>query len=165
MYNKQKKAEVIYNLYFALGENRSLAKLKRYLEEHYPNNPEMNPSLPTLKRWSRQYNWRLRAQQGDVEVRKKMKDDVLQDVVDIKAEYRKLIRGTLAEAVKAVKEMKKKKIVMNVGKVKDYVMLVDAMERLMRLEMELLGESGEGTVVVNITGDLLPKKDNGSQPA
>ena len=161
MNSKMKNAEIIYNLYFALGKDRSIAKLKKYLEEHYPNNPAMNPSIPTLKRWSRRYNWRLRAQQGDVEVNKRLKNEVLQDVVDIKAEYRKLIRATLKRTIDAVKRMKDRKVVLDVVKVKDFALLVDSMERLIKLDLELLGENVDGGVIVNITGDLLPRKNNG----
>ena len=156
VYNNE-KAEQIFNIYYAMGKDRSLVKLEQLLREKFPNNPELNPSIATLKRWSRQYNWQLRIQQRQVEETKRLRDQIINDIVDEKAEYRKILRGILSEGIKSIKKLKDEKRILDIKHMRDYRELVSAVRELIELEMELVGERDEG-ITVNITGDLIPKK-------
>ena len=76
-----------------------------------PERPQGVPSLRTLKRWSKAFNWQERVIQRDIEVARGSEREQIASIIRTKANYRKeiaeslkIIRPALAITVKKLKK-------------------------------------------------------------
>ena len=135
----------VFELYYAMGSDRSLAKLC----QKYPNDM---PKLITLKSWSKAFNWQERVEQRDIENSKalqdKLKPETNKIIVNTKADYRAEIKTQLGilKAIlnKTIKDIKEGVIIdiANTGDLKD---VVNSYEKLCKLDLTIMGEVTEIT--------------------
>jgi len=131
-----------FDKYYAMGEDRKLASLVSYCDV----------TETTVKRWSRSFNWQMRIAQRDLENGKKIMAKTDETVVNTKADYREDIRRVL-QPVKAainkviVKDPKTGKLGVNliVDDARQLAALVGALDRMVKLDMLLMGEADSRT--------------------
>jgi len=131
----------IFELYYSMGSDRSLAKL----HQKYPND---TPTIDTLKNWSKAFNWQARVEQRDIEnsraLEDKLKPKTNKIIVNTKADYRAEIKAQLgilkALLNKVIKDIKEGNIidVENTGDLKD---VINSYEKLSKLDLLMMGES------------------------
>ncbi|MFV9677033.1 MAG: hypothetical protein ACNYVW_05205 [Methanosarcinales archaeon] len=73
-----------FNVYYALGEKRSLAKLHQSLAKAAPD--EKVPALRTLKGWSHSFSWQQQLLNRDKEIGQKVEQRIVRDEVDFRVE-------------------------------------------------------------------------------
>lgn len=122
----------IFDIYFAMGENRSLAKLYDALSSGLCQEYDgVVPSYPTVKYWSKKFNWQERITQRNIELSKKMEQKTNTTVLNQKADYRKIIKEAIDDWYKKFSD----------GKAGPEN--VSDLERLMKLDLLLMGEATE----------------------
>lgn len=122
----------IFDIYFAMGENRSLAKLHDALcNGLHQTDTKLTPGYDTLKGWSRKFNWQDRITQRNIELSKRMEQKTNTTVLNQKADYRKIIKEAIDDWYKKFSD----------GKAGPEN--VSDLERLMKLDLLLMGEATE----------------------
>jgi nitrate reductase NapAB chaperone NapD len=139
-----------FELYYAMGENRSLENL----HQKYPND---TPKIDALKKWSKAFNWQQRVEQRDIENSKaledKLKPQTNKTIVNTKADYRAEIKTQLGilKAIlnQAINDIKEKRIikVANTNELKD---VVNSYEKLSKLDLLMMGEATERSEDISI---------------
>lgn len=124
---QQKEA---FEFYYAMGQDRNLEKVA----EQFTKSPR------TVYEWSRKFNWQERIAQRDIEVSKKMAEKTINAVADEKANYRKLIKLAIAQFANGLRD----------GDIK--IRSVSDLEKLIKLDLTLMGEFSEITKVENNVG-------------
>lgn len=119
---QQKEA---FEYYYSLGSERELRKVAEHVGKAYR----------TVLEWSRCFGWSERVIQYDIEASKKLKERTIKTVVEEKANYRKLIKAMVGQVVQDFQK----------GELKANNIL--DLERLIKLDMMLLGESTDITTV------------------
>lgn len=109
-----------FELYWNMGAKRSLEAIAN----------ACNKSTRTIGEWSRQFRWKDRILQKEIEETDE-KGSVANAVIDAKAEYRQIIRALVATFVKDYKEGK-----IRIKNIQDF-------ERLVKLDLLLLGDPTE----------------------
>ena len=145
----------VFELYYTMGSNRSLAKLC----QKYPNDM---PKLVTLKSWSKAFNWQLRVEQRDIENNKslenKLKPETNKVIVNSKADYRAEIKtqiGILKAILNKVIQDFKNNEILDVDNVKDLEKVINSYEKLCKLDLLMMGENlDKQEVIINIIGEV-----------
>lgn len=106
-----------FEYYYMLGNERSLGKVAS----------KFNISRPTATIWSQQLNWDERIRERDNKNMQTIRDRNDEDVVASMESYRKIIRASVGDYIKRLKDGKVK-----IDTVKDFTQLV-------KLDMELCG--------------------------
>ncbi|GAI80662.1 unnamed protein product, partial [marine sediment metagenome] len=83
----------IYDLYYVMGKERSLTKLREKLMS--PECHQDVTSLRTLKRWSKAFNWQERIEQRDIEISRGLEIKTNETVISIKAGFKAEIKVQL----------------------------------------------------------------------
>lgn len=109
-----------FDLYYSMGEKRSLEAVAS----------ACNKSTRTIGEWSRQYKWKDRILQREIEETAE-KGSTSNAVTAVKAEYRQIIRALVATFVKDYKQ----------GKIK--IKNIQDFERVVKLDLLLLGDPTE----------------------
>lgn len=110
-----------FEYYYMLGPERSLGKVAT----------KFNISRPTATVWSQKLNWDQRIIERDNKNMQAIRDKNDEDVVSNMESYRKIIRASVGDYIKRLKDGKVK-----IDTVRDFTQLV-------RLDMELCGYIGE----------------------
>lgn len=84
MTEKQKHRDT-FEIYYGMGDNKSLVKLHQLLSETTPKSLQKVPSLDTLKLWSRNFNWQERVLIRDKEVADKVEKKVVSSNIEKRA--------------------------------------------------------------------------------
>ena len=91
--------------YWNLGADRSLPKLHLKYANDVPKGQKVSPSLPTLKSWSKKYNWQERIMLRNKDIASGTERKAIQDEIDIRAEaisdmreYLKYLKAAAASA-------------------------------------------------------------------
>jgi len=152
----------IFDIYYSLGDKRSFEKLREKLKTA-PNATKMIPSLTTLKRWSKKFNWQERIQQRDAEISKGLEKKINQDIVNEKAEHRKLIKAILNELKRSlieyqneIKEGIKPAQIETIKDLKDISQIIDT---LIKLDLNILGEPLTQNINLIISEKYLPSDE------
>ena len=152
----------IFDIYYSLGDKRSFEKLREKLKTA-PNATKMIPSLTTLKRWSKKFNWQERIQQRDAEISKGLEKKINQDIINEKAEHRKLIKAILNELKRSlieyqneIKEGIKPAQIETIKDLKDISQIIDT---LIKLDLNILGEPLTQNVNLIISEKYLPSDE------
>ena len=124
-----------FDYYYTLGVQRSY----KLVSEKY------GYSQTTIANWARSFNWQERIQLRDIEITRKLQQKTDNTIISTKANYRKIIQATISTYVD---QLKKKNV--TVKSIRD---LVD----LMRLDMELLGETPQEEIKIIIEDAIYPE--------
>ena len=146
----------VFELYYTMGRHRSLSKL-------YQTYPKDMPKLPTLKNWSKAFNWQQRVEQRDIENNKsledKLKPETSKAIVNSKADYRADIKtqlGILKAILNKVIQDFKSNNVLDVDNVKDLEKVINSYEKLTKLDLSIMGENlDKQEIIININGDTI----------
>ncbi|AKQ08567.1 putative terminase small subunit [Bacillus phage vB_BceS-M2] len=110
-----------FELYYAMGESRSLRQLAKQLKK----------SVSTISVWNSSFNWQERIEIRDTEVAKaftKKAAETNDTVVNMKANFHKMLKVLIAQSIEEIK----------LGKIK--VTSARELIEVMRFDLELLGE-------------------------
>lgn len=123
----QKKA---FEIYYMLGEKRSLRAVAE----------EIGRTERTVAGWSRSFNWVSRVTQRNIEDAKNRREEQINtQITDVRTKYRIIINNFMAQLSKDVLDGKIK-----IRNVQDY-------ERLVKLDLLLMGEAVERTEITGTT--------------
>ena len=126
----QRKA---FELYYGLGDKRSLRAVAETIGR----------TERTVAGWSRSFNWVARVTQRNIEDAQNSKEaKITAELTDVRTRYRILINNLLAEFSRDIAQGKVK-----VKSISDY-------ERLVKLDMLLMGEATERTEVAGNSMDV-----------
>jgi len=152
----------IFDIYYSLGDKRSLEKLNETLK-NTPEYSDKTPSLDTLKSWSKKFNWQERIQQRDAEISKGLEKKINQDIINEKAEHRKLIKAILNELKRSlieyqneIKEGIKPAQIVTIKDLKDISQTIDT---LIKLDLNILGEPLTQNINLIISEKYLPSDE------
>ena len=131
-----------FDEYYAMGKDRNLVAVAR----------QCSAGERTVARWSKDFNWQGRVAQRDLENGKKIMAKTDETVVNTKADYRRDIRLVL-QPIKAaineviVKDPKTGELGVNliVDDARQLAALVGALDRMVKLDMLLMGEADSRT--------------------
>ena len=116
--------------YYTLGAERSLQRVADKLGVTYKS----------VQIWNQSFNWAERITQRDVEIKKRVDNKVIKQVVDDivkeKANYRKVVKLAIGKIIEEIRDGKMS------YKIQD-------LDKLIRLDMFLLGESDSTVRVEN----------------
>ena len=132
MKEKQKHLEA-FEYYYSLGDNRSLTAVAK----------KFKVSINSVVKWRKAFNWDLRVQQRDIENAQKLKEKINLDVVNTKADYRKTIHAMHQMLKKSLKEYVERNKPAEIKTVRDLARVADILEKLVTLDMKLVGETEE----------------------
>ena len=123
----QKKA---FEIYYMLGEKRSLRAVAE----------EIGRTERTVAGWSRSFNWVSRVTQRNIEDAKNRREEQINtQITDVRTKYRIIINNFMAQLSKDVLDGK-----INIRNVQDF-------ERLVKLDLLLMGEAVERTEITGTT--------------
>jgi len=152
----------IFDIYYSLGDKRSLEKLNETLK-NIPEYSDKTPSVITLKKWSKKFNWQERIQQRDAEISKGLEKKINKDIINEKAEHRKLIKAILNELKRSlieyqneIKEGIKPAQIETIKDLKDISQIIDT---LIKLDLNILGEPLTQNVNLIISDKYLPSDE------
>jgi hypothetical protein len=115
-----------FEVYYLMGDVRSVRKVAK----------EVGKSSTTIQNWSNQFNWQERVEIRDTTVKKafeKQVEKVDDTIVNIKAQYHKVLKFVIAEALKDIQSGKLK-----ITSVRDLIGVIE-------LDLTLLGEEDRRT--------------------
>ena len=121
-----------FEYYYGLGDKRS----QRLVAGKY------GVSGKTIAKWSKAFNWQERIELRDMENSRLLEKKTNNTIVNEKANYRKLIKAAISTFVGNL----------NAGKVD--VLSVQDMERLVKLDLLLMGEATERDEIIQIVDDI-----------
>lgn len=107
----------IFEYYYTLGDDRTIGKVA----------DKFNVSHTTLSKYKKVFNWDDRVRQRDMEIYQQLRNENNEEIKDTLESYRKVIKASVAEYIKNLKNRKIK-----VDNVKDFKMLVE-------LELKICG--------------------------
>lgn len=134
----------VFEEYYMMGNDRSFSKLVE----------KVGLSMTTIKRYSGAFNWAKRIEQRDLDNTKEIERRTNEIVVNSKAMYRETIKTLTDQFIRDVKEGKIK-----IRNILDY-------ERIVRLDLELMGVNSDAQIVDNIStlAEALNKSGWGNIP-
>ena len=131
-----------FEYYYSLGKERSLVAVSC----------QYDVSERTVARWSKTFSWQERIELRDIEISKKLEEKTNTTIVNEKANYRKIIKASIATFVERLK-----------NKEVDVTTIAD-LERLIKLDLLLMGEATEQSKIewllpecANLSGEELIK--------
>ena len=122
-----------FELYYGLGEKRSLKAVAETIGR----------TERTVAGWSRSFNWVARVTQRNIENAQNKRDEAVNtQLTDVRTRYRVIINNFMAELAKRVAK----------GEIK--VRNIQDFERLVKLDLLLMGEATDRTEAVGGVRDL-----------
>jgi hypothetical protein len=148
----------IFELYYAMGNSRSLEKLLKKLHQ---DGTKTAPSMRTLKRWSNEFNWQQRVEQRDIENSKaledKLKPQTNKTIVNTKADYRAEIKTQLGilKAIlnKSIEKIKARDII-DISNTNDLKDVINSYTKLCDMDLKLMGEATDIHEFRELDGNL-----------
>lgn len=120
------KHKEAFEFYYSLGSVRSYQKVAE----------EYKVTLKSVAQWSKSFNWQERIAQRDIEIGQQLKEKTMDTIINEKANYRKIVKLAMSQLVES----------MRAG---EMTYRIQDLERLIRLDMYLLGESEANVKVEN----------------
>ena len=120
------KHKEAFEFYYSLGDVRSYQKVAE----------EYGVTLKAVAQWSKSFNWQERIAQRDIEIGQQLKEKTMDTIINEKANYRKIVKLAMSQLVES----------MRAG---EMTYRIQDLERLIRLDMYLLGESEANVKVEN----------------
>lgn len=115
---KQREA---FEVYYMMGDERSVRKVAK----------QVNKSATTIQNWATMFNWRERVEIRDTQVKRQFDSQMEKSndtIVNIKAQYHKLLKFTIGEALKDIQDGK-----LRITSIRDLLGVIE-------LDLSLLGE-------------------------
>lgn len=125
-----KRIVQMFEYYYTLGEDRKLQAVA----------DNFNISLTSVRKYSKQFNWDGRIEERDSQVLRELRDRNNEELVDNLDLYRKVIKASVADYIKRLKDKKVK-----VESVKDFVKLVELEMKVCGFRSQILEEKMEAT--------------------
>jgi len=124
-----------FEYFYSLGDKRSLAQVEN----------KFRISEQTAINWSYSFNWKERVEQRDIENAKKLAQKTDMSIVNTKANYRKEIKDSLRiiRAAIGTAILKLKSGELTVYSMADLNQLITAQDKLMKLDLLMMGEATE----------------------
>lgn len=118
-----------FEYYYLLGDDRSTLKVSQQFHVNHR----------TVQYWADSFGWPERVAQRDIEIAQELQRKTLKDIVDTKANYRKIIKIAVKNLVDNLTEQDEE------GNPKIKVTSIADLEKLVKLDMLLMGEYTEVT--------------------
>jgi len=125
-----------YEYFFSLGVDRSYPKVAE----------KFNVTIQSVYNWGRSFGWAERIVERNAKIAKRVRQKLDTEIVDFKAGYRKdiynnlkIIKGIILTVIDPVT----KRIKLAVKTPNDLAVLVTAMEKLIKLDLELIGDDAK----------------------
>jgi len=136
---KNANVDEAFEYFYSLGAGRSMKKVG----EHF------HVTLRTVQNWAKTYNWRMKLDQRDVEIAKKMGEKTTNAILNEKANFRKDIKAAMAPIRDIlsglIKKVQAQENPIKVSSAKDYKDLLLVYKELVRLDLLLVGEATDKT--------------------
>jgi transposase len=110
-----------FEYYYGMGKDRSLSQVAS----------RFDVTVQAVGKWSSSFNWQERIEQRDIENGKRLAKKTDDTIVETKANYRKIIKACIAQAVEKIRNRE-----LTAATIQD-------LERLIKTDMLLLGEATE----------------------
>ena len=134
----------IFEQYYVMGKDRSLAKLREKLMSLERRQDVVN--LRTLQRWSKAFNWQERVEQRDIEIGRGLEIKTNETVMNIKAGFKAEIKVQLnifkVMLNKLIEKFKNDEMI-EIKNLDHLKIVVDSYEKLIKLYLTLIGEASE----------------------
>lgn len=130
------KHKEVYEYYYGLGEKRSCQAVGN----------KFAISRQSIQKWSKAFNWQKRTEQRDIEIGEQLKKKTNKIVLNTKADYREEIQQNIKILKSAIRtafikgQDGKLKLNIAVTSVSDLNQIINATEKLIKLDMALIGE-------------------------
>lgn len=128
-----------FELYYSLGDDRSFEAVAK----------AFNVTRTTISNWAAAFHWRARIIERDHQLKEKLRKQVMKDIYEDRLNYRKILKESMTEYVKNLKNGKVRPKDIN-----DFVRLVDLDSRIVN---SIMGDSAED---VHVSGDTLSTLDS-----
>lgn len=138
-----------FDYYYSLGVDRGYTGVAR----------EFKSSRSAVGKWGKAFNWQERVIQRDLEINKKVEEKTTDAIVNTKADYRADIGNALQPVMAMLGGVMAKgtdgklEVSIEVETPKDFALIVGALDKLVKLDLELMGESPDGSPII-IINDL-----------
>ncbi len=142
-----------FDLYYSMGEKRSCGKV----------GVKLGFSETSVLKWRKAFNWEKRVEQRDIDTAKKMQAKTDKAVLNTKADYRQMIQDNIKMTRALMATMidpatKKLKAGIAAKSINDYDKLSATLERLVKLDLGLIGERAELDGVEELRITIVSKK-------
>jgi len=144
MMHEEEKHRDVFEVYYALGDKRSIKKLHQHCTE---TAPEYAPSLRTLKNWSSWFNWQEKVQIRDTEIARGVEAKVTKSNIDARAKALKeiqnltgLVWAAIETAFPKDKKTGKRITMIRVETPRDLSNLVNSLLRAEEVKLKVAGE-------------------------
>lgn len=118
----------------------------------------------TVEIWAREFNWQTRIIQRDIEINRKTEAKTNKAIVNTKADYRADISLTLQPVKAAIntvivinKETGEQEVNLKIDNAKDFSLMIGALEKLVKLDLLIIGEDVPDRSDLNIVLKLPDK--------
>jgi len=135
-----------FEIYYIMGERRSLTKLAEKLED-IPD--RKGPKVRTLKAWSSKHEWQEQIETRNIELRRLIAEKTLRSIAEYKTDFLKRIDSIIDTGFE-----KDGTPIITCDKARD-------LRDLVELSLRLLGEEEKKDVQVEININKRGKKDRG----
>ena len=115
-----------FELYYSMGNERGLQKVA----DHF------GVTLKAVAQWNMSFNWQERVEQRDIEIGKKLQERTIDTILNEKANYRKIIKLGIGQIVDSMRNG-------------DLTYKIQDLDKLIRLDMYLLGENESSVKIEN----------------
>jgi len=133
--SQKDKIDSAFEYYYTLGEERSYQKVAEKFGVS-PNTVRNN--------WAVKYNWREKKLQRDIEIQRRVAEKTNDEIVEIKVGHRNDIKAAFLpvrhELKRIIDLLKQNELPDWVNDINDFERLVRCIEKLTKLNLELLGE-------------------------
>jgi len=131
-----------FEYYYSLGESRSYTEVAR----------KFTVSRTSIHKWAKAFNWQFRITQRDLNINKKVEEKTDNAIVNTKADYRRDIRLALQPVKAAInkaivknEETGQLEVRIPIVEAKDLSSVIGSFEKLVRLDLLLMGEADSRT--------------------
>ena len=126
-----------FEYYYSLGPERTYKKIAE----------KFGVSINTVKKWAQRYGWRKRKSDRDTLIQKRVEEELNEEIVKVRTKYRNVIKDafeTIGDDLnRIVEKLEAGNKLEWVKDIRDFERLVNCIERLIKLDLLLMGESTE----------------------
>lgn len=122
-----------FEFFYSLGGNPSAENCRKVSEKFHISDR-------TFWNWYKKFNWKLRVEQRDIENAKVLEKKTNESIIDEKVEIRSMIRTQFNIFKQSLDDYIQKNKFTELKTISDFNQLSNILDRLTRLEMDLLGE-------------------------
>lgn len=128
-----------FEYYFSLGDKRSLISVAR----------KFNISVQSTNKWNKAFDWQKRIEKRNIDVSARIEKKSTDKLADIKSrfradtqEYISLLKKAINQTIVIDMETGEKKLNIDIEKPADLEKMLNAFDKLVKLDLLLAGEAG-----------------------